>query len=49
MLDYVDYNIDGDGYHANGYDRLDGDYTLFYKVAQGFTHRVFVLIWLKVI
>jgi len=47
MLDYVDYTIDGDayqgngdGYHGNGYDRLDGNYALFYKVAQGFTHRV---------
>jgi len=47
MLDYIDYAIDGDGYqgdgdgyHHNGYDQLDGDYALFYKVAQGFTHRV---------
>jgi hypothetical protein len=47
MLDYVDYNIgdygyqgNGNGYHNNGYDQLDGDYALFYKVAKGFTHRV---------
>jgi len=40
MLDYVDYTIDGNGYHSNGYDKLDGDYALFYKVAKGFTHRV---------
>ena len=47
MLDYVDYTIDGngyqgngDGYHHNGYDQLDGDYALFYKVAQRFTHKV---------
>jgi len=47
MLDYVDYTIDGDayqddgnGYHGNGYDQLDGDYALFYKVANGFTHKV---------
>ena len=47
MLDYVDYTIgddgyqgNGDGYHGNGYDQLEGDYALFYKVAQGFTHRV---------
>jgi len=47
MLDYVDYTIGGDGYqgngngyHHNGYDKLDGDYALFYKVANGFTHRV---------
>ena len=26
--------------HGNGYDKLDGDYALFYKVAKGFTHRV---------
>jgi hypothetical protein len=47
MSDYVDYTIDedsyqgnGDGYHHNGYDQLDGDYALFYKVAKGFTHKV---------
>ena len=47
MLDYQEYTIDGDayqgngnGYHGNGYNQLDGDYALFYKVAQCFTHRV---------
>ena len=49
MLDYQEHTIDGDGYqgngdgngyHGNGYDQLDGDYALFYKVAQGFTHKV---------
>jgi len=40
MLDYIDYTIDGNGYQGNGYDQLDGDYALFYKVAKGFTHRV---------
>jgi hypothetical protein len=42
MPDYVDYTIDGDGYqgNGNGYDQLDGDWALFYKVAKGFTHRV---------
>ena len=47
MLDYQEYTIDGDGYqgndngyHHNGYDQLDGDYALFYKVAKGFTHKV---------
>jgi hypothetical protein len=45
MLDYQEYTIDGDGYqgngyHHNGYDKLDGDYALFYKLAQGFTHKV---------
>ena len=47
MLDYAEYTIDGDvyqgngnGYHGNGYDQLDGDYALFYKVANGFTNKV---------
>jgi len=43
MLDYAEYTIDGYGYQGNGhngYDQLDGDYALFYKVAKGFTHRV---------
>jgi hypothetical protein len=47
MLDYQEYTIDGNGYqgngngyHHNGYDKLDGDYTLFYKVAKGFLKRV---------
>ena len=42
MLDYQEYTIDGDAYQGNGdgYDKLDGDYALFYKVAKGFTHRV---------
>jgi len=47
MLNYDEYTIDGNvyqgngnGYHSNGYDQLDGDYALFYKVAKGFTHRV---------
>ena len=50
MLDYDEYTIDdngyqgnGNGYHGNGhngYDKLDGDYAVFYKVAKGFTQRV---------
>ena len=42
MLDQIDYIMDGNGYqgNGNGYDQLDGDYALFYKVAKGFTHRV---------
>ena len=41
MLDYQEYTIDGDAYQGNGYgyDKLDGDYALFYKVAKGFTHK----------
>ncbi len=43
MLDYQDYTIDGNGHQGNGYngyDQLQGDWALFYKVAKGFTHRV---------
>jgi hypothetical protein len=40
MLDYVDYIIDGNGYQGNGYDQLDGDWALYYKVAKGFVRRV---------
>jgi hypothetical protein len=40
MLDHQEYTIDGNGYQGNGYDKLDGDYALFYKVAKGFKHRV---------
>jgi hypothetical protein len=42
MLDYVDYTIGGNGYqgNGNGYDQLDGDWALFYKVARGFVRRV---------
>jgi hypothetical protein len=42
MLDYVDYNIEVDHHqgNGNGYDHLDGDWALFYKVAKGFRHRV---------
>ena len=42
MLDYQEYTIDGDGYqgNGNGYDQLDGDWGLFYKVAKGFRRRV---------
>jgi hypothetical protein len=47
MLDYQEYTIEddgyqgnGNGYHGNGYDRLDGDWLTYYKVAKGFTRRV---------
>ena len=47
MPDYQEYTIDSDGYqgngnsyHGNGYNQLDGDYALFYKVAKNFTHKV---------
>ena len=40
MSDYVDYIIDGDGYqgNGNGYNQLNGDYALFYKVGKRFTY-----------
>ena len=42
MLDNVDYIIDGDGYqgNGNGYNHLDGDWAIYYKVARGFIRRV---------
>ena len=42
MLDDVDYTIDGDGYqgNGNGYNQLNGDWGLFYKVAKRFTYKV---------
>jgi hypothetical protein len=49
MLDTYEYNTGDNGYQGkgngngnghNGYDKLDGDWALFYKVAKGFTHRV---------
>jgi hypothetical protein len=45
MLDYAEYIIDGDGYqdnghHRNGYDKLDGDWLAYYKVAKNFTGKV---------
>ena len=47
MSDYVEYTIEdngyqgnGNGYHHNGYDQLDGDYATYYKVANGFTGKV---------
>jgi hypothetical protein len=51
MLDYAEYTIDGNGYqgngngngnghHHNGYDKLDGEWLDYYKVAKNFTHKV---------
>jgi len=33
-------NGNGNGHHGNGYDELDGDYALFYKVAKRFAYKV---------
>jgi hypothetical protein len=42
MLDYQEYTIDGDGYqgNGNGYNHLNGDWGLFYKVAKRFSYKV---------
>jgi hypothetical protein len=45
MLDYAEYTIDddsyqGNGHHRNGYDKLEGDWLAYYKVAKNFTHKV---------
>jgi len=51
MLDYQEYTIDGNGYqgngngnngngNGNGYSHLQGDWSMFYKVAKGFVKRV---------
>jgi hypothetical protein len=40
MLDRIDYTIEDNGYQGNGYDQLDGDWALYYKVAKGFIRRV---------
>jgi len=42
MLDYVDYTIDDNSYQGNGdgYDQLDGDWLLYYKVSKRFVRRV---------
>ena len=47
MLDYQEYTIgdngfqgNGNGHHGNGYDQLDGDFALFYRVGKRFVHKV---------
>ena len=46
MLDHNEYNTGGNGYqgngngNGNGYSHLQGDWAMFYKVANGFTRRV---------
>jgi hypothetical protein len=43
MLDYAEYTIDNDGYQGNGhngYDKLDGDWLNYYKVARNFVNKV---------
>jgi hypothetical protein len=42
MLDHNEYNTGGNDYQGNdnGYDHLDGDWALYYKVAKGFVKRV---------
>jgi hypothetical protein len=42
MLDHNEYNTGGSSYqgNGNGYDHLDGDWAVYYKVARGFIRRV---------
>jgi len=40
MLDYGEYITEVDGYQGNGYDQLEGDWALYYKVARYFIHKV---------
>ena len=45
MLDYAEYTIGGNGYqgnghHRNGYDKLEGEWLAYYKVAKNFTGKV---------
>jgi DNA-directed RNA polymerase specialized sigma24 family protein len=45
MLDYAEYSIDGksyqgNGHNRNGYDQLEGEWLLYYKVARNFTGKV---------
>ncbi len=42
MLDYAEYTTDGNGHqgNGNGYDKLEGEWLAYYKVAKNFTHRV---------
>ena len=40
ITDVERYQDDGDGYQNNGYDRLEGDWLTYYKVARYFVHKV---------
>ena len=44
MSDYEEYTIEDNGYqgngNGNGYNQLDGDYALFYKVGKRFIYKV---------
>jgi hypothetical protein len=40
MLDHIDYITGNNHYQGNGYDHLEGDWAVYYKVARGFTKRV---------
>ena len=39
IIEVERYQDDGDGYH-NGYDKLEGDWALYYKIAQYFVYKV---------
>ena len=42
MLDYQEYTTELDHHqgNGNGYDHLEGDWLVYYKVAKRFTHKV---------
>jgi hypothetical protein len=40
MIEYIIDRDNGNGYHQNGYDQLNGDYAIFYTIADKFTHKV---------
>lgn len=40
MLDYSAYSTVADYPQGNGYDQLEGDWALYYKVARHFVHKV---------
>ncbi len=40
MLDIGEYITELDRYQGNGYDQLEGDWALYYKVARYFVHKV---------
>ena len=39
IIEVERYQDDGSGYH-NGYDKLEGDWSLYYKIARYFVHKV---------
>ena len=40
IIEVERYQDDGDGYHNNGYDQLQGDWLTYYKVSKWFANKV---------